>query len=326
MAILTELYIATRTRNVGDAETDNPPVIVLRRAGNVVTSRQLFSSYLADRGGGAVFRFDIGDEQIDSADLDVELWASGDDAWSPEHVIVWGIAGEVRSETVIPLAAFLDLADPMTADDRGVWVSGDSDEGDRMLFIPRVGRGSDGTRARRVIVVTATTAYGAMFTAGGPGGPLEDSGTVGPLTLQAGAAGKLMLDYTLPATPQSDQESGGGGFYVVDLAAPFSRADLQGGAFTLTIQTEDWWVPGYFAVFGADTPKFGPNALIPFVAASAFDLKQMSSDPDEGWHSIVLPTARVLPERRFPPGGEVGEDHGGVLEAAPPGSGGGPIL
>lgn len=322
MALLTELYIATRTRNVGDAETDNPPVIVLRRSGNIVTSRPLFSNYLADRGGGAVFRFDIREEQIDSADLDIELWASGDDAWSPEHVIVWAISGEVLSETVIPLAAFLDLADPMTPAEGGLWVSGDTDEGDRMLFIPRVGRGNDGTQAKRMIVVTATTAYGAMFTAGGPGGELANTGTAGPLTLQAGAAGKLLLDYTLPASPQSDQSSGGGAFYIVDLAAPFSRADLQGGAFTLTIQSDDWWVPAYFAVFGADTPKFGPNALIPFVAASAFELKRMSSDPSEGWHSIVLPTARVLPQRPIPPVGPL-DDFDVVLEDD---GGGGPIL
>jgi hypothetical protein len=53
-------------------------------------------------------------------------------------------------------------------------------------------------------------------------------------------------------------------------------------------------------VFGADTDNAGPNALIPFVAASAFELRQMSSDPSEGWHSVVLPTAKVLPQRPIP--------------------------
>ena len=28
----------------------------------------------------------------------------------------------------------------------------------------------------------------------------------------------------------------------------------------------------------------------------------MSSDPSEGWHSFVLPTAKVLPQRRIDPG------------------------
>lgn len=313
MALLNELYIATRTRNVSDAETDNSPVLVVSRDSNVLWSHILFGGYLESRGAGAVFRFDVRDAQLDSADLTLDLRASGDDAWSPEHIIVWGISGELGRELVIPLGAFLDLADPVTPDGDGLWVSGDDSEGERILFIPRVGRGGDSTRAQRLIVVTATDAYGGMFPAAvGPGGDFEDTGTAGPLNLQAGTPGKMLLDYTLPATPQGDQSHGGGAFYIVDLASHFSRADMIGGAFTLTIQSDDWWKPDYFAVFGVDTAKFGPNALIPFVAASAFELKQMSSDSSEGWHSIVLPNARVIRQR---PGGPVeGVDLDGVLE------------
>jgi hypothetical protein len=183
-----------------------------------------------------------------------------------------------------------------------VWISGDTSEGERILFVPSVDRGRDATRARRLIVISATDAYAGMFpAAAGPGGNFEETGTVGPLTLQAGGAGRLLLSYTLPATPQGDLAHGAGAFYVVDLAAPFSRSDLEGGAFTLTIQSEDWWKPDYFAVFGVDTVNFGPRVLIPFVAASAFELRQMSSDPGEGWHSVVLPTAKVLAQRPIHP-------------------------
>jgi hypothetical protein len=204
----------------------------------------------------------------------------------------------VGDERVIPLGAFLDLANPLTPADRGVWVSGDTSEGEKILFVPSVDRGRDATRARRLIVVVATDAYAAMFPAAiGPGGDFEETGTDGPVTLQAGAPGRLVLNYTLPSTPQGDLGHGAGAFYIVDLAAPFSRADVEGGAFTLTIGSDDWWKPDYFAVFGVDTTIFGPNVLIPFVAASAFELRQMSSDPAEGWHSVILPTAKVLPQR-----------------------------
>lgn len=314
MALLTELFVALRTRNTSDAETDDSPIVVVKRGPDIIWSQQLFGGYLQDRGAGAVFRFDISD-QFDSAGLNIQLWASGDDAWSPEHVIVWGTTLIREQERVIPLAAFLDLANPLTPEGGGVWVSSDTSEGERILFLPAVGRGHDNTQARRLIVVTATDPYGNMFpAAAGPGGDISDTGTSGPLTLQAGAAGRLLLDYTLPGTPQSDQDEGGGGFYIVDLAAPFSRQDLQGGQFTLTIGSDDWWKPDYFAVFGADTPEFGPTALIPFVAASAFHLKQMSSDSSEGWHSIVLPTANVMPQPRVPPG-EVVTNVGGTVEA-----------
>jgi hypothetical protein len=88
----------------------------------------------------------------------LEVHASDDEAWSPEHVIVRA-NGPVRNERVIPLAAFLDLATPLMPADRGVWISTDASEGERILFLPSVGRGRDSTRARRLIVVATTDPY-----------------------------------------------------------------------------------------------------------------------------------------------------------------------
>lgn len=317
MPILAELYVATRTRNVGDADTDDAPVLVVKRGANIVfTQKLLGGNSQFSRAAGGVTRFDVKDSNLDSANLTFELHASGDDAWSPEHVIVWGISGRVGDERVIPLAAFLDLATPVTPADGGRWLSTDSSEGDSVLAIPSVGRGRNSTRARRVIVVCATDAYGGMFNQSqGPGGAIADAGSDGPITLQGGGAGRLFLSYTLPSTPQGDLGEGAGAFYIVDLAAPFGRVDLAGGAFTLTIGSDDWWVPDYFAVFGVDTVIGGPKVLIPFVAASAFELKRMSSDSSEGVHSFVLPTAKVLPVLDLP--GEVvdPDDIGGVIAA-----------
>jgi hypothetical protein len=298
MPILAELYVATRTRNTEDADTENLPVLVVRRGSNIVFTRPLYGgAFRVARAAGAMWRFDVRELNLDSADLRFELHAASNDAWSPEHVIVWGISGRVGDELVIPLAAFLDLANPLTPHDAGVWISGDETEGEKILFIPSVDRGRDATRARRVIVVCATDAYGGLFGAAiGPGTAFEETGTDSPVTLQGGGAGRLFLNYTLPRTPQGDLGHGEAAFYIVDLAAPFSRLDCEGGAFTLTIGADDWWKPDYFAVFGVDTVNFGPRALIPFVAASAFELRQMSSDPSEGWLSVVLPTAKVVPQ------------------------------
>ena len=317
MPILAELYVATRTRNVSDADTDDAPKLVVKRGANTVFSQKLLGGNgQFNRAAGGVTRFDLKDANLDSANLTFELQASGDDAWTPEHVIVWGISGRVGDERVIPLAAFLDLATPVTPADGGRWLSTDSSEGDLTLAIPSVGRGRNSTRARRVIVIAATDPYGGMFSGSqGPGGALEDTGSSGYVTLQGGGAGRLFLSYTLPSTPQADLGHGAGAFYLVDLAAPFGRGDLTGGAFTLTIQSDDWWVPDYFAVFGVDTVIGGPKVLIPFVAASAFELKRMSSDPSEGVHSFVLPTAKVLPAFDLP--GEVfdPDGSGGVIVA-----------
>ncbi len=111
-----------------------------------------------------------------------------------------------------------------------------------------------------------------------------------------------MLSYLLPKTPQGDLGQGNANFYLTDLAAPFGRADFEGGQFTLTISSTDWWVPDYFAVFGLDTTFGQPNALIPFVHAPAISLERMSADPSEGWHSNGLPTAQLVPPPTvFPP-------------------------
>jgi hypothetical protein len=318
MAILTELYVATRTRNVADADTDDPPKLIVNRGATTVFSDKLLGgSGQFNRAAGGVTRFDVSSASIDSANLSFELQPTGKDAWSPEHVIIWGISKtRTGEERVIPLAAFLDLATPVTPADGGRWLSLDTSEGDQALAIPSVGRGSNSTRARRVIVVVATAAYGGMVPGTqGPGGKLADAGSDGPVTLQGGGAGRLFLSYTLPATPQGDLGEGAGAFYIVDLAARFGRADLAGGAFTLTIGSEDWWVPEYFAVFGVDSEIGGPKVLIPFVAAGAPLLKRMSSDPSEGVHSFVLPTAQVLPSVNVPPEVVDPDDVGGVSAA-----------
>lgn len=296
MPILAELYVAARTRNVADADTDDLPILVVRRGPNVVFTKPLFGgSSMVARGASAVWRFDVRDQNLDSADLSIELHASGDDAWSPEHVISWGISGQVGDERVIPLGAVLDLGSPVISRENGTWISTDLKEGELILFVPRVGRGQNATRARRVVVVSATDPYPFMFPSSvGPTVDHEQRGTNGPVTLQGGGAGRLFLSYTLPASPQGDLARSSAGFYVVDLAAPFSRLDCEGGAFTLTIGSEDVWKPDYFAVFGVDTSNGGPRAMIPFVAASAPELKQMSSNSLLGFHTAVLPTAKVL--------------------------------
>jgi hypothetical protein len=72
---------------------------------------------------------------------------------------------------------------------------------------------------------------------------------------------------------------------ITKLPAPFSRADLSGGWFTLTIGTDDVWVPDYFAVFGLNTSFGQTDMLIPFVHAPQISLEHMSQTQYEGWES-----------------------------------------
>ena len=263
-----------------------------------------------------MFRFDVREANLDSADLTIELHASNDDAWSPEHVIVWGISGRVGDERVIPLAAFLDLASPLTPADGGVWISTDTSEGERILFVPSVGRGTTATRARRLIVISATDAYPRCFLR------RRDQAVTskrlertGPSRCKAAAPGDCSSLTRCRPRRRAISATAEAGSTSSILAAPFSRQDLEGGAFTLTIGSDDWWKPRLLRGIGVDTVNGGPRALIPFVAASAFELRQMSSDPAEGFHSMVLPTAKVLPQLTLPPDAVDPDDLGGVLAA-----------
>ena len=136
------------------------------------------------------------------------------------------------------------------------------------------------------------------------------------MTLSAGVPGRLMLSYLLPHTPQGDLGQGRANFYVTKLPAPFSRADLNGGWFTLTIGTDDVWVPDYFAVFGLNTSFGQTDVLIPFVHAPQISLEHMSTDPTEGWESNELPNALVAPAPTVHPS-DFGGTFGGVIETVP---------
>lgn len=304
MPRLAELYVATRTRNVEDAGTSDAPSLLLSRAG-----QDLFEVPLEGdidglgTGRAAVFRIDVSDQALDSEGLELRLLAGGNDAWAPEHVIVWGIAGRLPREIVVPLAAQLELASPVTAESAGTWLSTDSSEGVSVLLLRPVAQGTRTTHAWRMIAVFVTDPYPRFLPGGpGPGGSLEETGTDGPVTLQAGGPGRLILSYQVPSTPQGDLWHGRANFYLADLAAPFSRADVEGGSFTLTIGSSDWWVPSYVAVFGLDTTFGQPNMLIPFVHAPTISLERMSCDPSEGWHTNALPHALVVqPGLVFPP-------------------------
>lgn len=320
MPRLTEVYVATLTRNVEDAGTSDPPALLFSRAGQDLFQVRL-GDHDFDRGRAGLYRINVENRALDSEHLELRLIATGDDAWAPQSVIAWGISGRLPRELVVPLGAVLDLASPFTSSSDGMWLSTDASEGVSTLALRQVGPGAAATRAFRIIVIAATEQYPGFFPGGGPGPAveLEDTGTEGPVTLSAGVPGKLMLSYLLPHTPQGDLGQGRANFYMTKLPAPFSRADLNGGWFTLTIGTDDVWVPDYFAVFGLNTSFGQTDVLIPFVHAPQISLEHMSTDPSEGWESNELPNALVAQAPPFD-GSVVGGTFGGVMAAVVPGA------
>lgn len=308
MATLNEIYIAMRTRNVEDAGTTNAPTLLVSRG-----PQDLFLVPLEGdieglgRGRAAIFRIDVSDQALDSADLVLRLLASGNDAWAPEHILVWGAQAAPIDNSVAPLGALIDIAWPGSAKSAGIWLSTDSSEGVAEILIPPIsppplyqpGQPTPKTEhAGRIIVIAATDQYPNMPDPGpGPGGDRSGTGTNGPVILQAGGwGGPLFLNYLLPKTPQGDLARGHANFYVAILAGPFGLDDIGwDGGFTLTINSEDWWIPDYFAVFGIDEYFGQPTTLIPFVHHTDFRyLRMLTTDPAQGWHSIPLNRASPI--------------------------------
>jgi len=296
MPRLAELYIATRTRSVEGAETSDPPALLVSQG-----TEDLFQVPLDSdtnglrRGKAALFRVDLDDRVIDSEDIQLRLIATGNDAWAPEQIIAWGVTSRADGLRVIPLAAQIDLATPLTNQSAGLWLSTDRSEGVPTLMLRRVGQGATATDATRIVVVIATSQYDGFDIAGpGPAHPFDEAGSKAEITLQAGGPAGLLLDYRLPQTRQDDRSLGSANLYMTNVPGPFSRADLASGSFVLSVANDDWWVPVYVAVFGLDTAFGQPNALIPFVHAPTSSLLRMSTDPGEGWESNRLPTAEVV--------------------------------
>ena len=318
MPRLAELYVATRTRNVEDAETSDAPTLLVSRGAQDLFQVPLDSDNKGlRRGKAALFRVDVEHRAVDSEDLELRLIASGNNAWAPEQIIAWGVTSQADGLRVVPLGGLIDLATPVTEKSGGVWLSTDTGEGVSTLALMPLGHGVPATRAWRVIVVVATSQYPGFPIAGpGPGGSFEVTGTESDVTLQAGGPGGMLMHYRFPGTPQDDLARGRANFYMTSVPGPFSRADLADGSFVLSISGQDWWVPVYLAVFGLNTPYGQPTALIPFVHAPTISLVQMSTDPSEGWQCNRLPTAQVpAPGYTLPV--ELG-DLAGVLAARAP--------
>ncbi|MGB6512148.1 hypothetical protein [Mycobacterium sp.] len=314
MALLKDIYIATRTRNVEDAGTTNAPKLLVSRGSQDLLLVPLEGDIDGlGRGRAAVFRIDVSDQELDSANLVLRLLASGDDAWAPEHILVWGVGADtLEINGIAPLGALIDIALPGSARSAGIWLSTDSSEGVSEILVSPVAPPLPtppgqklpplGSRAGRIIVIVATDQYPSMIDPGpGPGGNRDDVGTNGPVTLQAGRpGGPLFVSYQLPKTPQGDLARGNANFYLTLVAGAFGYDDIGSqGVYTLTINSQDWWIPDYFAVFGIDGYAGQPNTLIPFTQDTDFsatfgDHHILSTDPAQGWHSVLLRNASPI--------------------------------
>jgi len=266
MAIFDILHLAVLTRNREDAGTSSTLNLTINEEGDDRLDVD-FSADLdqgeAELFGGSVPAFDSTFMTNSSARLGIR----GDDAWSPEHVLLFGLAFE-RNE-LAALAMETDLT---------YWLSTDYQEGLLTMPIRLVGRGGSTTQIRRVLLLVDT--IWQQFT---------DTGTDSPIELEIRAGGNLVLLQEIADTPQPDLEAAEANWYQLDAAVPFTRADvLANGGITLRIKGDDAWKPMRLFLFGLDTATGRPNEVVSLVSLPVWPHGWMSGATDEGKPSVEL--------------------------------------
>ena len=271
MAIFDILHLAVLTRNLDNAGTSSTFNLTV----NVEADDRLDKDFPADLEQGEAALFGGPIPIFDSTFMtnsSARLGIRGDDAWSPQDVLLFGLAFE-RNE-LAALAMETDLTDKLSTDDR---------EGKLTMPTRLVGRGGSATLIRRVLLLVDT--IWQNFT---------DTGTDSPIELEVRAGGNLVLLQEIVDTPQPDLEATKSNWYPLDAAVPFTRADvLANGGITLRIKGKDAWKPMRLFLFGLDTATGRPNEVVSLVSLPVWPHGWMSADTDEGKPSVDLEVVSI---------------------------------
>jgi hypothetical protein len=274
MATFDNLFLAVLTRNQDDAGTSSTFNLTV----NVGDDDVLDKDYEPDLDQGEATLF--GDQlqpPFDSNGLtnsSIRLGLRGDDAWSPQDVLLFGL--DFESNRMAALAMESDLTD---------WLSTDWTEGKLTMPIRLVDSGGSAALIRRVLLLVDTAVAGSYS------GPifLTNSGTDSPIELEIRAGGNLVLKQEIDDTPQPDLEAGTTNWYLLDAAVPFTRAQvLANGGITLRILGDDAWRPLRLFLFGLDTATGRPDKVVSLVSLPVWPHGWMSTDTSEGVPSVEL--------------------------------------
>lgn len=165
-------------------------------------------------------------------------------------------------------------------------LSTDRSEGRISLPLRPIGGGTVRTAIRRVMLVTGT--------AGGSGG------TDSPIRVRAKTGDGIVVDHTIPDTPQADLEGREGNMYFLPVISPFTRSQLIDFSILLSIEGADAWLPKVVMMFGLDAASGQPGAMVPLVhvhpwAPAGTTPEWLSTDPAEGVDAKALPLAPIDP-------------------------------
>lgn len=265
MSHLRRLWAGMLTRNTEDDGTNSR--IALSVDGTQLTFEDS-SQEDQERGQANLYEVQVAGNNIIPENLNdssIRAIILGDDAWRPEHFVVWG--ERFTSGAITPLAIETGIS---------VQLSTDSGEGNSFLPLRLVGQGSSSMTINRLLLMMTTA-------------DSEDAGTNDKISLQVTTSGGIQVVNFIPDTPQDEQERGQANFYFVPVDSPFTRNSLTGNSIRLSTSGTDAWLPAKFFLFGLDDAAGRPESLVPLVNLRTWPLGQLSTDSSEGQGSVTLP-------------------------------------
>jgi hypothetical protein len=270
MPFIRNLYVATLTSTLPDSGSESELVVIMNKGGLDVVHRDLGFGDV-ETGGGKLYRHDIAESQVVPEDYYMRIGIRGSDAWRPSVVTAW--CQRFTSGAIVPLGYDEQL---------DVVLSTDPSEGRISLPLRQVTPGRIRTEIARVLLVTGTN--------------IRDSATDSPVhvTITRGD-GTVVVDHTIPDTPQDDFEGAEGNVYFLPVLQPFTRSQLTDESIVLSIEGDDAWLPFVVAMFGLDTESGNPGRMVPLVYFDPWPFGVLSTDLDEGVPSAAIPLCPIDP-------------------------------
>lgn len=269
MPFIRNLWLATLTSNLKDSGSDDELVIIMNQNGLDVVHRDL-SFGDVETGGGKLYSHDISEDQILPENYYMRIGTRGDDAWRPSVIAAW--CERFTTGNVVPLG-YDEVISTI--------LSTDSSEGRISLPVRQVGAGMIRTFINRVMLITGTN--------------VGDSATDSAIHVRITSMQGVVVDHTIPDTPQDDLEAVEGNVYYLPVHTPFTRSQLTETSVELSIEGDDAWLPVVVVMFGLDTATGQPSMMVPLVHVHPWTFEPLSTDAGEGVQTVTLPLAPMDP-------------------------------
>ncbi len=269
--MLRKIWIATRNNETGGGFTTNPLVFMVNIEGEDKLHHDLqpFKSgqLLPDR--HAIYELDVEAAQIQPWAINyssVRMGVRGTDAWSPEHLFVWG--ENIEDRAIVPLAALIGNEKTVSVDSR---------EGVLSLPLRRVWEGGNFTKIQRLLIVAATA-------------DIRFAGTSDIVAVEMTTNyGKKIVDQPLTqdAVPL---EQGKVSMAVQELPNGFNLKEIRN--IRLRILGDNAWLPESLFLFGlGDDNRQYSRYMLPLAHLPQWEAtgqKWLSADRTEGAEMVDL--------------------------------------